>query len=74
MKFLSTRVVYSVLFYSLTQLLLVTAKPSVIFERNGDIKPFGVGSHKTMFSYGVFSVVLAILCFYVFALIDLVFQ
>jgi hypothetical protein len=37
------------------------------------LKTFGVGYDKTMFSFGVFSVVLAIISFYVFCIIDLVF-
>jgi hypothetical protein len=44
-----------------------------MFNQNGHIKPFGIGEEKTMFSFGVFTVVLAILSFYIFCLIDLVF-
>ena len=53
--------------------LIVLAKPTLMFEPNGSLKPFGIGEDKTMFSFGVFTVVLAILSFYVFCLIDLVF-
>lgn len=70
----NARVIYSVLFYILLIVLIIIAKPSVMFEIDGTIKPFGIGDDKTMFSLGVFTVVLAILSFYVFCLIDLVFS
>ena len=73
MKFLNARVVYSIMFYLLSISLIILTRPSVMFDRNGNIKPFGLGAHKTAFSFGVFAVVLAISCFYVFALIDVVF-
>ena len=73
MNWVSTRVVYSILFYILTMLLIIVARPSVIFERDGSLKPFGVGVEKTMFSLGVFAVVGAVMSFYVFCIIDLVF-
>lgn len=44
-----------------------------MFENNGDFKNFGVGSDKTLFSFGVFTVVLAIISFYIFCIIDVVF-
>lgn len=73
MNWVSTRVVYSVVFYILVMMLIIVSKPSVIFERDGSIKPFGVGIDKTMFSMGVFAVVGAIISFYMFCIIDLIF-
>ena len=73
MKHLSSRVVYSILFYVLLIILIILAKPSIMFHSNGNIKLFGVGEHKTMFSLGVASIVLAIASFYIFCLIDLIF-
>jgi hypothetical protein len=55
-------------------MLLVVSKPGLMFQPNGDIKPFGVGGEKTVFSFGVFIIVLAIISFYVFSLIDLIFS
>jgi hypothetical protein len=72
-SFLNARIIYSVLFYVLLIVLIIIAKPSVMFESNGSIKRFGIGEEKTMFSLGVFTVVLAILSFYIFCLIDLIF-
>jgi len=71
--YVNARIIYSVLFYVLLITLIVIAKPAVMFEHNGTIKPFGIGEDKTMFSLGVFTVVLAILSFYVFCMIDLIF-
>lgn len=73
MNCLNSRIIYSILFYILLMVLITISKPSVIFEKDGSLKMFGVGYDKTMFSFGVFSVVLAILSFYVFCIIDLVF-
>lgn len=70
---ISSRVVYSILFYILLLILIVLIRPSIMFNQNGNIKPFGIGEEKTLFSFGVFTVILAILSFYVFCLIDLVF-
>lgn len=79
MKFLTGRVIYSLLFYTLAILLIIVSKPHMIFERSGSIMPFGVGltdegKEKTIFSLGVFVIVLAIVSFYLFAVLDVVFS
>jgi hypothetical protein len=74
MKYISARIIYSILFYILLIILITLAKPSVMFEIDGTLKPFGIGDDKTMFSLGVFTVVLAVLSFYVFCMIDLIFS
>lgn len=73
MNWINTRIVYSVIFYVMLMTLLVIAKPNSIFDRDGCIRPFGVGEDKTLFSMGVYAVVLAVMSFYVFCVIDLVF-
>jgi hypothetical protein len=50
------------------------SKLSVIFDKDGKLRPFGIGDNKTMFSFGVFTVVLAILSFYFFCVIDIIFK
>lgn len=72
-KFINTRIIYSILFYVLLLILIVISKPSVIFNKDGSIKHFGIGDNKTMFSLGVFTIVLAIISFYIFCLIDMIF-
>lgn len=71
---INSRVVYSVLFYLLLMTLIFVSKPSIMFDERGDIKHFGIGDTKTMFSFGVLTVVIAVLSFYTFCIIDLVFQ
>lgn len=71
---INSRVVYSVLFYLLLMTLIFVSKPSIMFDERGDIKHFGIGDAKTMFSFGVLTVVIAIMSFYIFCIIDLVFQ
>ena len=73
MAFINSRIIYAIIFYVLLIILIVIAKPSVMFELDGSIKPFGVGEDKTMFSVGVFSVVLAIVSYYIFCLVDMIF-
>ena len=79
MKFVNGRIIYSLLFYMMAFALIVVAKPELMFAENGSIKSFGVGldkdgSPKTVFSFGVLVVVLAIVSFYIFAVIDIVFK
>lgn len=73
-SYLSSRVVYSVAFYILLMILLFLSKPSVMFDPNGHLRQFGVGYDKTMFSFGVFTVVVAVVSFYIFCIIDIIFS
>jgi hypothetical protein len=55
--------------------LIVLSKPSFMFSKEtGELRPFGAGDDKTMFSFGVFAVVLAVFSFYLFAIIDMIFS
>jgi hypothetical protein len=77
MGYLNTRIIYSIVFYILLIILIIISRPSYLFDINGNLKPFGVDldgtGNKTMFSFGVFSVVLAIISFYIFCIIDMIF-
>ena len=68
------RLIYSVSFYLLLMVLIIQWKPSVIFDSDGNVKNYGTERGDTIFSLGVISVVLAIMSFYFFAFIDLVFS
>lgn len=70
----NTRLVYAVVFFVLLVLLVYTSKPALTFDTTGKLRPFGSGGDKTMFSFGVFTVVLAILSFYFFCIIDIIFK
>ncbi len=71
---LNTRLIYATVFFVLLVSLIATVKPNLLFEKDGRIKPFGIGDDKTMFSFGVITVVLAILSFYFFCVIDVIFK
>ena len=71
---LNTRLLYSIVFFILLITLVHMSKLSVIYDKDGKLRPFGIGNNKTMFSFGVFTVVLAILSFYFFCVIDIIFK
>lgn len=72
---INTRIIYSILFYVLFMILIILAKPGIMFNKNGEIKGFGVlDNEKTLFSFGVFTVIIAIISFYIFVMIDLIFS
>lgn len=71
---INSRVVYSIVFYILLMVLIILSKPSIMFNTNGKIKEFGISDDKTMISLGVFTVLSAIVSFYVFCIIDLIFK
>ncbi len=73
MQHINTRVIYAILFYILLIVLIIISRPSIMFESDGSIKQFGIGEEKTMFSLGVFTVILAVVSFYIFCMIDLIF-
>lgn len=73
MSFVNHRTLYSISFYILSIMLLFIAKPKFIFDEHQLFKPFGIGYNKTLFSFGVFTVVLAMVSFYIFAIIDAIF-
>ena len=74
----AARVIYSVLFFVLTMLLIIVAKPRAFFRDDGTVRPFGAGKagkarDTTIFPLAVVVVVTAVLSLYTFAMIDLVF-
>lgn len=67
------RSMYSVIFYVLIIVLIIVSKPSFIFDERGHVRGFGLGSQQTVFSLGVLVVALAIVAYYIFAMIDILF-
>ncbi len=66
--------IYSIMFYVLVVILIFIAKPSLMFDRQQQFKNFGIGgSEKTLFSFGVLVSIVALVSFYLFAVIDLMF-
>lgn len=74
MTYINNRIIYSILFYILVIVLIIVSKPNIVFDENQHIRQFGFGDNKTLFSLGVFTVVLALLSYYIFALIDVLFE
>jgi hypothetical protein len=70
---MSTRVIYSILFYTLLSILIIVSKPAIMFDTNGNLRPFGVGTEKTIFPLGVYIVTVAVISYYIFCVIDLIF-
>ena len=70
---LQSRIIYSVTFYILLIILISILKPEIMFNKDGDIISFGLNKNETLYSFGVFSVLSAIVTFYLFCIIDLIF-
>lgn len=74
MRLLNHRTVYATLFYILSIVLVMLAKPQLVFDQEGNVKQFGVGgTNKTIISLGVINGVLALVSFYIFTIIDVIF-
>lgn len=54
-------------------LLVVVIRPKIMFDNNLQMKSFGINKNETIYSFGLFTVVSAILSFYLFCLIDMIF-
>ena len=72
-QLINHRSVYSVLFYVLLIALIIVVKPSWLFYDDGQVRNFGLGCQQTVFSLGVIVVALAIVAYYIFAVIDILF-
>lgn len=71
---LNTRLIYAIAFFILLISLISTMKPLLLFNHLGHVRSFGIGDDKTMFSFGVVTAVVAILSFYFFCVIDVIFK
>ena len=70
-----SRLVYSCSFFMLAFVLIAVSKPKVAFDDNGHIRPFGTGNdtnNNTLMPLGVITAVLAIVCFYMFSVMDMI--
>ena len=64
----------SISFFVLSMLLIITSKPSFLFNSDGTIKEFGLDMNQTIYSLGVFVTTLCIIIFYMFSMIDLMYN
>ena len=62
-------VLLSIVVYLILIAIIVYWKPSLVFDKHGNPKPFGVGKDKTILSFGVIVVLLGILSFFTIAFI-----
>lgn len=71
---INKRVLLSITMLILCMVIITVTKPSFIFDKNGDIKPFGTGNEKSIYSLGVVVAVISVFAFYVFSMMDLMFD
>lgn len=71
----NSRVSYSIIVFIMSMILLFITKPKLAFENDGSLKSFGISQKKdTVYSVGVISVLLSLMIFYFFCMIDLIFD
>ena len=71
---INSRIIYSVNLFILLMALVYVSKPNIMFEKNDAIRKFGINQKETILSLGVFTVLASILSFYIFSMIDLIFN
>jgi hypothetical protein len=55
-------------------ILFFVVKPTMTFDSQGNMKRFGLNEDETIYSVGVFTTVSAISVYYLFCIIDLIFE
>jgi hypothetical protein len=71
----NSRVSYSIIVFIMSMILLFITRPKLAFENDGSLKSFGIFQKKdTVYSVGVISVLLSLMIFYFFCMIDLIFD
>lgn len=68
------RSLFSIIVLVLCMILIYINQPSFMFDKDGHIKEFGSGEHKSVYSLGVVASVISIASFYTFSLIDLMYN
>ena len=67
---ISARFIITILIYVLLMVLVCVAQPDVVFDRDGAIRPFGLATEDgTLFSFGVLTVTMAFVSFFVVMLV-----
>ena len=69
------RVLYAAAFYALAMALLIVVRPGALFDARGRPRAFGLGGgarSTTLFPLGVVAVAAAVVCAFLFTLIDAV--
>lgn len=71
---INLRISLSIIVYLLIMCILFYIKPSFIYNYNGTVKEFGLNSDQTITSLGVISTCIALFCFYIFLVIDFMYN
>lgn len=74
MKQISTRVFTAVILYIIIMFSIHYIQPSFAFKENGELRTFGVNKDngETVYSFGVITVVVAVLTFYPMCVNDMI--
>lgn len=70
--YLTSRILYSALFFVLSMILLFVWKPAVAFDEHKRLKPFGVAEGNSVFSMGVITIALAMTSYILFCLMEII--
>lgn len=71
---IQSRIVYSSLSLIIVIMILCMARPGFMFKTDGTLKEFGFGNDQTLYSLSSVSLVVSILLFYFFSLMDMIFS
>jgi len=71
---INLRISLSIIVYLLIMCIIFYIKPSFIYKYNGTVKEFGLNSDQTITSLGVISTCIALFCFYIFLVIDFMYN
>ena len=67
------RTVHSVVCLIFLAIMIVATKPKIMYSADGRFKEFGVGSEQTIFSIGFVLLLGAVIFFYFFSVMDMIF-
>lgn len=70
--FLSPRIIYGVVFYAVIMTMIMLQKPRLFYDDNGNVRHFGFGGNKTLFSLTVINASVAIVIFFFFSIMDVI--
>ena len=71
---IKSRTIYALIFYLLLCTLAYISKPLFLFRPDGQLRRLGMREEETMFSAVILLGAVAIVSYYVFVLIDFVFE
>lgn len=72
--FISSRIIYATFFYIFVISIIILKQPDQFFDENGNILSFGTRDNQSIFSLNYLSCILAIVSYYIFAVIDFIFD